>query len=107
MGNAEDYLRVASNVSTLLEIVLGAARGVDVSRVFTFGSATMPFLAVALTHPGQVVRVYVVRGGALGCDWVVCGGGGGGGVWLCVCVCWVGCLLLGPEACLCDVHVYV
>lgn len=58
LGNAEDYFRVSSNVSTVLEITLGAAMGYDVSRVFTFASSSMPIIAVALTSGGAPVHVY-------------------------------------------------
>eukprot|EP01108_Squamamoeba_japonica_P003727 TRINITY_DN298_c0_g1_i1.p2 TRINITY_DN298_c0_g1~~TRINITY_DN298_c0_g1_i1.p2 ORF type:complete len:655 (-),score=470.01 TRINITY_DN298_c0_g1_i1:126-2090(-) len=50
LGNAEDYLRVATNISTTLETVLAVAAGHgDVARVFSFSSIVMPLLAVALT----------------------------------------------------------
>eukprot|EP00051_Salpingoeca_urceolata_P027102 m.480055 g.480055 ORF g.480055 m.480055 type:complete len:649 (-) comp21679_c0_seq1:238-2184(-) len=58
LGNAEDYLRVASNVSVTLETVLALRHGVDVSRVFTFASSRLPIVAVALTAKGREVRVY-------------------------------------------------
>eukprot|EP00038_Savillea_parva_P030138 m.75787 g.75787 ORF g.75787 m.75787 type:complete len:638 (+) comp9019_c0_seq2:73-1986(+) len=49
LGNAEDYLRVATNISSTLEAALASAVGLDVAQVFTFGSTTMPIVAVALT----------------------------------------------------------
>eukprot|EP01094_Clydonella_sp_ATCC50884_P030464 TRINITY_DN994_c1_g1_i1.p1 TRINITY_DN994_c1_g1~~TRINITY_DN994_c1_g1_i1.p1 ORF type:complete len:634 (-),score=226.79 TRINITY_DN994_c1_g1_i1:337-2178(-) len=58
VGNAEDYLRVSSNISTTLEVALGLARGYDVSQVFTFSSRAMPFVAVGLTSSAPV-HVYV------------------------------------------------
>jgi hypothetical protein len=48
IGNAEDYFRVASNISTVLEISLGLDRGLHVDKVFTFASTAMPFVAAAL-----------------------------------------------------------
>jgi cystathionine beta-lyase/cystathionine gamma-synthase len=49
VGNAEDYLRVATNLSTLLEMALATAHlDGDVSRVFTFASGTMPVIAASL-----------------------------------------------------------
>lgn len=48
LGNAEDYLRVASNMSTVLEIALATEKKLKVSQVFTFGSYTMPSVAVTL-----------------------------------------------------------
>ena len=48
-GNAEDYLRVSSNVSTLVELYLGVQHGLDVSRVFSFASRTMPIIAAILS----------------------------------------------------------
>jgi cystathionine beta-lyase/cystathionine gamma-synthase len=49
LGNAEDYLRVASNISTTLEVFLGRQRDLPVDQVFTFSSQTMPVIAVVLT----------------------------------------------------------
>jgi hypothetical protein len=49
LGNAEDYLRVATNISTTLEVFLARERGYHVSQVFTFASARMPIVAVVLT----------------------------------------------------------
>jgi cysteine synthase A len=53
VGNAEDYLRVATNISTLLEAALAVQRGLDVSQVFTFASDTLPIIAVCIIskHP--------------------------------------------------------
>eukprot|EP00931_Biecheleriopsis_adriatica_P101132 TRINITY_DN76342_c0_g1_i1.p1 TRINITY_DN76342_c0_g1~~TRINITY_DN76342_c0_g1_i1.p1 ORF type:complete len:636 (-),score=106.32 TRINITY_DN76342_c0_g1_i1:182-2089(-) len=48
IGNAEDYLRVATNIATTLETVLARERGMHVSQVFTFASATLPIFAVGL-----------------------------------------------------------
>lgn len=49
VGNAEDYLRVSSNVSTTLELALSVERGYNnVSQVFSFGSKSLPVLAVCL-----------------------------------------------------------
>jgi len=49
LGNAEDYLRVATNISVVLEAALAAKHGLDVSRVFTFASSAMPIVAVVLS----------------------------------------------------------
>jgi len=49
LGNAEDYLRVASNISTTLEMALAQEKGLDMSQVFTFGSKNFPILAACLT----------------------------------------------------------
>ncbi|EQC33198.1 hypothetical protein SDRG_09182 [Saprolegnia diclina VS20] len=54
-GNAEDYLRVSSNISTLLEFVLGAQVGLPTAQVFTFGSTTMPIISVLLAAKLPVV----------------------------------------------------
>lgn len=48
IGNAEDYLRVASNMSTILEMTLASEDGLDVSQVYTFASKSFPILAVNL-----------------------------------------------------------
>eukprot|EP00164_Ancoracysta_twista_P004647 GFYU01006278.1.p1 GENE.GFYU01006278.1~~GFYU01006278.1.p1 ORF type:complete len:627 (+),score=239.37 GFYU01006278.1:150-2030(+) len=49
VGNAEDYLRVATNISVTLELALAREKGYDVSQVFTFGSSTFPYIAVLMT----------------------------------------------------------
>ena len=58
LGNAEDYLRVASNICTVYENVLALSRGVPVKHVFSFASATMPVIAVVLTRGGGPVHLY-------------------------------------------------
>eukprot|EP01104_Vermistella_antarctica_P011204 TRINITY_DN3107_c0_g1_i1.p1 TRINITY_DN3107_c0_g1~~TRINITY_DN3107_c0_g1_i1.p1 ORF type:complete len:652 (-),score=157.58 TRINITY_DN3107_c0_g1_i1:279-2135(-) len=59
IGNAEDYLRVSTNISTTLELTLALQKGYDaVHQVFTFGSTTMPIVAVALTSGGKAVHLY-------------------------------------------------
>ena len=54
VGNAEDYLRVSSNVSSTLEMALGLAQGLPIAQVFTFSSVTMPILATLLTSKTPV-----------------------------------------------------
>lgn len=49
IGNAEDYLRVSSNISSVLEYVLAIQHDYDISQVFTFASTKMPYLAVLLS----------------------------------------------------------
>lgn len=49
VGNAEDYLRVATNIATTLELALADEKGYSVSQVFTFASTAMPIVAVVLT----------------------------------------------------------
>jgi len=58
IGNAEDYLRVSSNVSSVLECYLATQRGRDISKVFTFSSMTMAIVAVMFTS-GRQVRLYL------------------------------------------------
>ena len=58
LGNAEDYLRVASNMSTVYENVQALRRGMDAAHVFSFASRTMPVLAVALARGQGPVHVY-------------------------------------------------
>ena len=58
IGNAEDYLRVASNVSTTLELVLAELESHPVSQVFAFASTTMPIVSVILTSKGKRVHLY-------------------------------------------------
>ena len=57
VGNAEDYLRVASNISTTLEIALSLRKKLNVTQVFTFSSVKMPYVAVALAT-GKKVHIY-------------------------------------------------
>ena len=59
VGNAEDYMRVSTNISTTLELCLAEERGVDVTQVLTFASTTMPIVAVCLHAHGQPVHLYV------------------------------------------------
>jgi len=59
LGNAEDYLRVATNIATTLEVFLGRERGYSVDQVFTFSSVTMPVIAVVLTAGSTPVHLYV------------------------------------------------
>eukprot|EP00121_Abeoforma_whisleri_P004176 Awhi_evm1s3772 len=54
LGNAEDYLRVSSNISCVLEHTLASKLGYNISQVFTFSSSTMPIVAVLLTSPTPV-----------------------------------------------------
>ena len=61
IGNAEDYLRVSSNVSSLLEFTLAVEHDYDISQVFTFASTKMPYLALMLTA-GKPVHVYLAPG---------------------------------------------
>ncbi|KAJ9472100.1 hypothetical protein DIPPA_14401 [Diplonema papillatum] len=53
LGNAEDYLRVSSNVSTVLEYFLGSLHGLPVRQVLSFASLKMPVIATLLAaeHP--------------------------------------------------------
>ncbi|KNC74748.1 hypothetical protein SARC_12713 [Sphaeroforma arctica JP610] len=62
LGNAEDYLRVSSNISTILEAALAVERDLDVTEVFSFGSTTMPVIAVLLTA-AKPVHMYVGENG--------------------------------------------
>jgi len=54
LGNAEDYFRVASNVSTVFELVHALERNLLVSHVWSFASVKMPVVAVALACRGPV-----------------------------------------------------
>jgi len=58
LGNAEDYLRVATNVATTLEVFLARARNFSVQQVFTFSSTVMPIVAVVLTVK-KPVHLYI------------------------------------------------
>lgn len=60
LGNAEDYLRVATNISTTLECVLARRKNLSwgVNRVWTFASTNMPFIAVGLISGGRTVRLF-------------------------------------------------
>eukprot|EP00122_Pirum_gemmata_P005382 Pgem_evm1s4901 len=63
LGNAEDYLRVSSNISSVLEIGLAAEREYIVSQVFTFSSTIMPIFSVLLTAGSTPVHLYVGENG--------------------------------------------
>jgi len=58
IGNAEDYLRVATNISTTLEMVLAQLEERPVQQVFVFASTTMPIISVLLTSKGKTVHLY-------------------------------------------------
>ena len=58
IGNAEDYLRVASNISTTLEMILAELESHPVSQVFVFASTTMPIISVVLTSKSKPVHLY-------------------------------------------------
>jgi len=58
LGEAEDYLRVATNVSTTLEAVLAFERGFEPERVFSFASGSMPLIAVCLTAGTATVHLF-------------------------------------------------
>ena len=63
VGNAEDYLRVSSNVSTVLELALAVERGYgSVSQVFSFASSALPLMAVLLTTK-KTVHLYTGESG--------------------------------------------
>lgn len=60
LGNAEDYLRVATNISTTLECVLAKQKNPTwgVEHVWSFASTTMPFIAVGLISAGRTVHLF-------------------------------------------------
>lgn len=58
VGNAEDYLRVATNLSVTLELALAAKAGIESHFAFTFGSKTMQMIAVALVAKDLTVHIY-------------------------------------------------
>ncbi len=58
LGMAEDYLRVASNVSTTLEAFIARRKNCATSNIITFGSAVMPIVAVALVCRGTAHCYY-------------------------------------------------
>lgn len=86
VGNAEDYLRVSSNISSTLELAIAQSHGCGVEHVFSFASTTMPIISVLLTSTTPEVRVYHGSSPApftdsqlatlklLGCNVTLCGG---------------------------------
>ncbi|KAJ3011155.1 UNVERIFIED_CONTAM: hypothetical protein HDU68_001808 [Siphonaria sp. JEL0065] len=59
LGTCEDYFRVASNLSLLLELVLATKANLEFKNVFGFASETMPLVAVALaTTSDKKVAVF-------------------------------------------------
>ena len=58
LGQAEDYARVATNVSTVLEAYLAQLRSYDVDMVFTFASHAMPVAVVLATSRARRVHLY-------------------------------------------------
>lgn len=63
LGNAEDYLRVATNLSTINETVLAADSQLPASQVISFASTNMGIVSVALTI-AQNRRIQVFQGSA-------------------------------------------
>ncbi|KAJ3295719.1 hypothetical protein HDU79_008567 [Rhizoclosmatium sp. JEL0117] len=61
LGVAEDYFRVSSNVSVLLELALASDAALKVDDVLSFASVSMPVIAVLLTATLPVV-LYVQQG---------------------------------------------
>lgn len=61
IGNAEDYLRVSSNISSVLEFTLATQHGYDISQVYTFASTKMPFFALLLSTD-KPVHLYLAEG---------------------------------------------
>jgi cystathionine beta-lyase/cystathionine gamma-synthase len=59
LGNAEDYLRVASNISCLLETYLALKQNFVISQVFTFASSNLSIISVLLTSSGTPVHLYL------------------------------------------------
>ncbi|KAJ3062474.1 hypothetical protein HDU99_005203, partial [Rhizoclosmatium hyalinum] len=55
LGVAEDYFRVSSNVSVLLELALASDAALKVDDVLSFASVSMPVIAVLLTATLPVV----------------------------------------------------
>eukprot|EP00937_MAST-01D_sp_MAST-1D-sp2_P001953 g1953.t1 len=66
LGNAEDYLRVASNMATTYETVMALLKGRHISQVFCFSSKAMPVVAVLLTQSesGLAGTVHLYHGDA-------------------------------------------
>ena len=58
IGNAEDYLRVASNVATMLETALAVKRGLPAEHVFTFASTRMPVAAAPIAIKAKTTVYY-------------------------------------------------
>lgn len=54
LGMAQDYFRVASNVSTTLEHFVARRKKCPTSQVVSFGSAVFPIVAVSLVFRGTV-----------------------------------------------------
>jgi len=58
LGNAADYLRVASNMSTAVEAVLAREHGISVAQVFTFASRHMPIVTAVLAAKAPHVHIH-------------------------------------------------
>ena len=54
LGNAEDYLRVSSNISCILESYLACKYSMNISQIFTFASNNLSILSVILTSETKV-----------------------------------------------------
>lgn len=63
IGYAEDYLRVASNISTLLELVLARERDLDITQVLSFASEALPIFSICMSSD-LPVKLYLGQGKA-------------------------------------------
>lgn len=50
LGNAQDYLRVSTNISTVLETAIAMKYKRQVDQIFTFASHSMPVFAVMMNE---------------------------------------------------------
>mmetsp|Transcript_8276 Transcript_8276/g.16710 ORF Transcript_8276/g.16710 Transcript_8276/m.16710 type:complete len:615 (+) Transcript_8276:49-1893(+) len=58
LGNAEDYFRVSSNFSCVLETHLSMASGINnIEHVFTFGSKAFPYISISMASGGLPIEI--------------------------------------------------
>lgn len=59
----EDYVRLGSPFSTIMEVQRAKETGFDPKNVFSFGSATLPLIAAMMTSKGGRVYLYTATKG--------------------------------------------
>ena len=63
LGNAQDYLRVSTNISTVVETVYALKYNRKCDQIFTFASNAMPLFSVMMSAGNKTVKFYVGKDG--------------------------------------------
>jgi len=63
LGNAQDYLRVSTNISTVVETAYARKYNRNVDQIFTFASGAMPLFSVMMSAGKMPVQLFVGKDG--------------------------------------------